>query len=280
MTPIKKFTTTDGLSLAYSEEGEGVPLLCLAGLSRNMADFDYIVRDYSDRARILRLDSRGRGASDNDPDFANYSLLRESQDVAELLDHLSLDKVAILGTSRGGILAMILAASHKHRLSAVCLNDVGPVIDPAGLKFIGTYLGKKPEFATYEEGVDVLIERTRDTFPTVTREQWREHAERLWRKTPGGLELRYDPRLADAYAEQSKAATGPDFWPLFDALEGLPVGLLRAENSDIISAATAGEMRKRRPDMLFAEVKDRGHVPFLDEPECRTLLSAFLGMIS
>ncbi len=72
------------------------------------------------------------------------------------------------------------------------------------------------------------------------------------------------------------AEPGPDPWKLFDALDGLPLALVRGANSDLLSAETADEMQRRRPDMIRAEVPERGHVPFLDEPEALDAIRAWL----
>ena len=75
---VQHFTTSDGLNLAYDVQGTGVPVLCLAGLTRNMDDFEPVVEHFADRAQIIRLDSRGRGASDHDPNVMNYTIRRKA----------------------------------------------------------------------------------------------------------------------------------------------------------------------------------------------------------
>jgi pimeloyl-ACP methyl ester carboxylesterase len=67
---------------------------------------------------------------------------------------------------------------------------------------------------------------------------------------------------------------------LWEATAGLPVALIRGANSDLLSAVCAEEMRRRRPDMIFAEVPDRAHIPFLDEAESVGVLRAFLGAVA
>ena len=278
--PPRRFTATDGLSLAYRDEGAGVPLLCLCGLTRNMADFDDVVRDFAGRARIIRLDTRGRGASDYDADFNNYSIAREAQDAVDLLDHLKIERAAILGTSRGGLIAMALAATHRDRLAGVCLNDIGPEIDPAGLGKILGYLGLPPGHRTLDEGAQALAAMFGAQFPGVTLDRWRVHAARIWLETPTGLALRYDRRLRDAVIAQSATGANFDLWPLFDLMAGLPLAVIRGANSDLLSAATLAGMQARRPDMIVAEVPDRGHVPFLDEPEAVAAIAAFLDRLA
>ena len=277
--PPQYFQASDGLRLAYRDEGAGVPVLCLCGLTRNMADFDYVARDFAGAARIIRLDTRGRGASDYDPDYRNYSLVREAQDALDLMDHLGLDKAAILGTSRGGLIAMVLATTHRDRLSGVCLNDIGPVIEHTGLGYIFTYLGVAPGQKTLDEGALALMAANAAGFPGVPLERWRTHAARIWRQTPTGLALRYDRRLRDAVIAQSATGGAVDLWPQFDAFAGMPLGLIHGANSDLLSTATVDAMRARRPDMAVAHVPDRGHVPFLDEPEAQAVIAAFIGQL-
>ena len=273
---MPQFTADDGLRLNYEEDGSGPPLLCLAGLTRNVRDFEPVVDHFATRARVIRLDTRGRGASDFDPDFRNYTVQREGQDALNLLDHLGLDSVPILGTSRGGLIAMLLAITHKNRLSGVFLNDIGPVVDRDGIDFILGYLGQRPPYRDYDDAADRLpADKARD-YANVDRATWRRFAERLWIEAPDGLDLRYDPALATAAKAQLDTEESPDLWPLYDALDGLPLAILRGANSDLLSRETVAEMRRRRPDALFAEVADRGHVPFLDEPESLDLIDRFL----
>jgi pimeloyl-ACP methyl ester carboxylesterase len=273
------FTTSDGLTLAYRDEGAGLPVLCLPGLSRNSEDFDPLVSAFAAEARIIRLDPRGRGHSQVDPDFRNYSVPVEARDVLELLDHLGLARAAIIGTSRGGILAMAIAAVAKPRLAGVVLVDIGPEIAPVGIARILGYLGLPPGFATLDEAAYAMAGTAADQFPGVSPAAWRTHLARIWRETPEGLALRYDPRLRDAYVEQLEGAAPGDLWTLFDALAGVPLAVIRGAFSDILTAEAAAAMRKRRPDMIFAEVPDRGHVPFLDEPEAVAAIRVLLARV-
>ncbi len=271
-----RFTTSDGLSLAYDDAGAGHPLLCLAGLTRNMADFDAVKARFGGAARIVRLDARGRGLSDRAPDWRSYSLPREAQDALELLDHLGLERASILGTSRGGLVAMMLGASHADRLAGAILVDIGPVIEPAGLEPILGFIGLPPVWKTYAEAAAALPEAMAPRFSGVPEATWRAHAERLWEEGPEGLSLRYDPRLRDALLEGAQDGALPDLWPLYEALADKPIALIRGANSDLLSPDTAAEMRRRRPDLVFAEVPGRGHVPFLDEPESVAAIAAHL----
>jgi pimeloyl-ACP methyl ester carboxylesterase len=257
------FTAQDGARLAYRDEGRGKPVIALAGLTRTHTDFDFVVPHLAG-VRLIRPDYRGRGASDR-TGAATYTIPHEVRDVLALMDHLGLGQAAILGTSRGGLIGMALAAAARERLLGLCLNDIGPAIERAGLEKISDYVGRNPAARTMTALVDRLP-RTMAGFANVPPARWRAFAERLYDEGPNGLTIRYDPALRDSFLA---TFNGPpvDLWPLFDAAAGLPLALIRGANSDLISPQTAQEMRRRRPDMIFANVPDRAHVPFLDEPE-------------
>lgn len=269
------FSAPDGTTLYYAEDGAGAPLLCLAGLTRDSRDFDYLMPYLAGR-RVIRLDSRGRGQSAHAAP-ETYAIPAETGDVIALLDHLGLASVPIIGTSRGGLIAMLMASFAKDRLSGLCLVDVGPVLEPKGLDAIKVYVGRTPAFATLEEAA-VARAKLLPGFANVPHARWMDEARKHYEVTDGGLALTYDPRLGDQF-KAGGAQPVPDLWPLFDALEGVPLALIRGANSNILSAETADEMARRRPDMLHAEVPDRGHVPFLDEPESVALIEAWLGLV-
>ncbi len=271
------FQTSDGLSLYYTDEGEGLPILCLAGLTRTTADFDYVTPHLSAN-RLIKLDYRGRGKSDFDTNWQNYTLPVECRDVLELLAHLGLEKVAILGTSRGGLNAMGLAMGARDRLLGVALNDIGPFIDPMGLDFIMGYLGRNPAAKTHADAATAMP-RVFTEFDGVPDSRWMEEAVKHYSETEDGLKITYDPHLRDA-VEAAGAQAAPDLWPFFDAMEGMPLCCIRGANSNLLSNETLTEMQTRRPDMITAVVPGRGHIPFLDEPEAVTALHTWIGQMT
>jgi pimeloyl-ACP methyl ester carboxylesterase len=272
---LQHFTAPDGARLAYRDEGEGLPVLCLAGLTRAGTDFDFLA-PHLPGLRVIRADYRGRGGSEW-TGAATYTVPQEAKDALDLLDHLGIEQAAIIGTSRGGLIAMMLAATAHDRLLGICFNDIGPVIERAGLEKIFDYVGRNPAAKTMDDLV-ARMPRTMPGFANVPESRWRAFAERLYAETENGLHIRYDPELRTSFLA---AFEGPevDLWPLFDACAGLPLGLIRGANSDLLSPASAAEMRRRRPDMVFAEVPDRAHVPFLDEPESLAAIRNWLELM-
>ncbi|MBY6043666.1 alpha/beta fold hydrolase [Phaeobacter italicus] len=277
------FTTSDGLRLAYvdcmpTEPDGSVPLICLAGLTRDGQDFRYLLPHMTGR-RLILLDARGRGSSDHADDFTTYAVPVEARDVIEMLDHLNIARAAVLGTSRGGMVAMVLAATVKERLAAVVLNDVGPEIPAGGVDRIMAYVGRRPAAKTHREAAEALSAHLGSDFPDVPFQRWLEEAQIFYEQTDDGLALRYDKRIRDALLAQAEAGPFPDLWPLFMALQGLPCGVIRGENSDILSRDTFSEMQRRLPELEAVEVANRGHVPFLDEPAALALIKNVLDQI-
>lgn len=271
------FPARDGALLAYRDEGAGLPLLCLPGLTRTMADFDYMIPHLPAGIRLIRMDYRGRGDSAW-TGAATYTVPQEAQDALALLDHLGVAKAAVLGTSRGGLIGMLLAAMAKDRLLGLCLNDIGPVIERDGLAKIKDYVGRNPVSKTHA-ALAASMPRTMAGFANVPESRWMAEAVKHYRATETGLQITYDPTLRDSFLA---AFDGPpvDMWPLWQATAGLPVALIRGANSDLLSPETVAQMRTIRPDLIFADVPDRAHIPFLDEPESLAVLHQFLRAVA
>ncbi|MDO5648060.1 alpha/beta fold hydrolase [Paracoccus sp. (in: a-proteobacteria)] len=270
------FTTSDGTKLAYSDEGRGIPVLCLAGLTRNMADFDYVAPHLPD-CRLIRMDYRGRGQSDW-TGAATYTIPQEGRDALELLDHLGLDRVAVLGTSRGGLVGMWLAQAAHDRLSGLCLNDIGPVIDRAGLDRIFHYIGRNPTLPSYQAVADLMPELVQG-FSDVPPGRWLTDAHRHFHATPQGLANNYDPALRDSFVDAFKLID-QDGWALWRATGDLPVAVIRGVNSDLLSADTVDQMHQIRPDLIVAAVPGRAHIPWLDEAESLAAIRAWLDAVA
>jgi pimeloyl-ACP methyl ester carboxylesterase len=256
-------SAADGVPLAYEDRGQGLPVLCLAGLTRNMRDFDHVAPHLGD-VRLIAMDCRGRGLS-GWADPATYTLRQEAQDALALLDHLGIARAAVLGTSRGGLIGLWLAATARDRVRGLALNDIGPGIGARGLETIAAYLGRRPAQATWAEAAAARAGAWTG-FHGVPPERWLAEVRGQFDERPDGLHLRYDPALRQTFLEGT-ALPQADLWPLFDATAGLPLLTLRGATSEILTRADFARMRRRRPDMIAVTVPGRGHVPFLDEAQ-------------
>src|ERR1700742_3138735 len=195
----------DGLKLHVRRYGprnaESVPVVCLPGLARTAADFETLATalagDGEHPRRVIALDYRGRGLSDYDRNPENYTFQVELADVLAVITALECLPAVFIGTSRGGILAMLLAAVRPTAIAGVVLNDIGPVIEPKGLMRIKGYVGKLPQPRSFEDGAEILQRLFGQQFPKLTMDDWLTAARRGWRETNGALAPTYDVRIAD-----------------------------------------------------------------------------------
>ena len=270
------YQSDDGLRLAYEIKGnkDGLPVLCLAGVSRNSSDFDYLAQSTNEFALICP-DYRGRGLSEWDENHANYTALVEARDILKLLDILAIDSIPVIGTSRGGFVAVFMANLAPKKVAGIIFNDVGPVVENASLLRILEYIGRNPSAKTFSEAAENL-EKYSVGFTDVPQNRWLDEAHKHYIKTSDGLKINYDPKLFIGIKELLEAKNEVDFWPIFNVLQTMPFGLIRGSNSDLLSPATANKMQKSFPHGIFTEVPGRGHPPFLDEKEGLDLIYTFL----
>ena len=275
------FTTSDGVRLYGRDYGSRAwgrtPVVCLAGLTRNSADFHALASYLSTRAvprRVVALDMRGRGRSEHDP-HGRYDLLREASDALDGMVAAGLHDVAVVGTSRGGILAMAMAALRPGILRAVVLNDIGPVIEGAGLVRIKAYLARLGAPKTWDEAEATLRSLHGASFPALSAEQWERTTRAIYADRNGRPELAHD-RAIHATLDGIEEATPPPMWGPFEGLGTLPVLSVRGALSSLLSAETQGEMARRHPRLETWTVPEQGHAPLLDDDATMAVIADFL----
>jgi len=272
----------DGLRLyarVYDGPRNDAPtVLCLHGLTRNGRDFEDLAPHLRRRYRVIVPDLRGRGFSARDPQFRNYQPAGYVQDVLALMAENAATRVAVIGTSLGGMLAMMLGFGHAARIAGIVLNDVGPEIDPVGIERIKSYAGRLPPAQSWSEAEAQTKAVYGEAWPGLGATRWAALARRGYRENAAGIvELDADPTIGEAL--RSAPAAALDLWPLWKALRDVPTLAIRGEHSDILSAATFARMKSENPDLAQLQVANRGHVPLLDEPECVVAIDDFLSRV-
>ncbi len=274
------YPSADGLRLYardYPHATAGHVVLCLHGLTRNSQDFEHIASVLNANFRVVVPDQRGRGHSAYDPNPANYRPGTYVEDMFTLLDHLGINRAILLGTSMGGLMAMLINAARPAAVEAVILNDIGPEVDPAGLARIQARVGKSPPVSSWEEAVRQNREAQGPAFPDFSDDSWRQFTRALYREDEHGVpRLAYDPAISQPMTQSDAAAVPADLWSVFEKLADQPLLLVRGALSDILSSACTAEMQRRHPGMRLVELTNRGHAPILDEPEAERAITGFL----
>jgi pimeloyl-ACP methyl ester carboxylesterase len=278
----KFWSSHDGLKL-YTRVYPGPdPLartvLCLHGLTRNSRDFEDLAPHLQEHFRVIVPDVRGRGLSARDPNPQNYQPAIYLQDIIGLLDTVAAHRVAIIGTSMGGLLAMMMAVGHRDRVSGMVLNDMGPEVDPKGLERIKGYAGRLPNPRNWDDAISQTRSMFGEAWPNLSIERWSALTRRGYREDEkGGLSVDADPMIGEML--RAAPAASANLWPFWKALRGIQMLAIRGAQSDLLSAATFAKMKLENPELVQLEVAQRGHVPLLDEPECIAAIDAFLAQI-
>jgi pimeloyl-ACP methyl ester carboxylesterase len=277
------FASSDGLKLYYRDyrsAGDRVPVLCIPGLTRNSRDFEFIAAHLAGSRRVIVTDLRGRGKSAYAKDPRHYTVAIEAADMFRLMGDAGMREVIVLGTSRGGIVAMTIAATRPDVLRGVILNDIGGEIEALGLSRIVEFIGRETPFPNWDAAVEYLKQTYANAFPDVSDERWLAFANAIYREENGKIVPDYDPALAEATRAASPGikpdSPGVPLWPLFSALGPLPALVLRGENSDLLSADTLKRMHSQKQDLVSAVIPRCGHAPSLDEPVAIAAIDQFL----
>lgn len=279
-----RLRAADGLELFVREyrpddPPRGLAVLCVPGLTRNHRDFAMLAESLAATHRVLTPDLRGRGQSGWDANPANYQPPVYVGDLMALLAALDVPRVFWIGTSLGGLLAMMAAALRPGLLAGAVLNDIGPEIDPAGAARIASYVGQLPPVRSWDDAAAQARLVNGAALPDFTDADWLRFARCAYRDDGSGIPVPdMDPRIGDAV--RSASGPVPDLWPLFRALAAVPTLAIRGALSDILSAATLARMQQEKPDLETLVLPGRGHAPTLDEPATRVAIRRLLDRVS
>lgn len=277
------WTSRDGLKLHYRDyagRDDRPPVLCLPGLTRNARDFEDVAARLAGEWRVLCVELRGRGDSAYARDSATYNPLQYLEDLGELFDQAGLERVVAFGTSLGGLLTMMIAATTPQRLAGALLNDIGPELNPAGIERIRGYVGQARNFPTWMHAARALAESQGPAFPDFQISDWLAMAKRcMVVGSNGRIHFDYDMKIAEPFAS-ADGASNADLWPAFRALAGRPVTLLRGALSDVLTGETFARMGRELAGAESVTVPNVGHAPVLTEPAAVAAIDRLLARVA
>lgn len=277
----------DGLRLHYRDyagRDDRPPVLCLPGLTRNARDFGALAARLNSADgggwRVICPEMRGRGDSAYAKDAATYNPLQYVQDLGDLLEQAEIDRFVVIGTSLGGLMAMVMAMTIPQRIAGAVLNDIGPVIEPGGLERIRDYVGQGRSFPTWMHAARGLEETQAKAYPDYKVSDWLAMAKRIMTLSSNGrIVFDYDMKIAEPF-DQPGGEAGVDMWPGIDGLADKPVLFLRGELSDILSAETLAAMQARLPAAEVLTIARTGHAPTLEEVEALAAIDRLLARVA
>lgn len=280
-------TSQDGLRLYYRDYGDPfsleTPVLCLSGVTRNSKDFaklaERLSQRQSGRHRVICPDFRGRGRSQYDPDWSQYTPPTYANDIRHLLVSLGINKVHVIGTSLGGIVAMVMAVATPGVLESVVLNDIGPEIgsdgNQGGLPEIIKYMKDDTPLPDWDAAANHVKDAYLPNLPKGTADDWMDLARSTYKETPEGTLVHdWDYDIVKPFEEAVKTKTS--LWPLFMALGRVPVLCIRGALSSILSQQTLEKMQDAMPDMTHVIAEDTGHPARLSETNVLEAIDAHL----
>ncbi|MBU0557364.1 MAG: alpha/beta hydrolase [Alphaproteobacteria bacterium] len=278
----KYWWSQDNLRLHYRDyagRDDRPPILCLPGLTRNARDFEPVAERLAGEWRVIVVELRGRGESAYAKDPMSYVPLVYLQDLLKLIDELALPRLVGVGTSLGGIMLMLIAATKRGSLAGALINDIGPDIAAEGLARIQQNVGSGSGHPTWVHAARAVADIQGVIYPDYKLPDWLRLAKRLYRLTSQGrIVLDYDQRIAEPFRAPGGAA-GVDLWPAFEALGDIPLALVRGELSDLLTIETTQAMQARLPQLDVTTVPRVGHAPTLEEPEAVAALDRLLDQI-
>ena len=277
------WVSNDGLRLHYRDyagEASRPPIICLPGLTRNARDFEGVAARLAGQWRVICVELRGRGESAHAKDPMTYIPPVYLQDVQALVAELKLDRFVLFGTSLGGLITMLMAATGKEKIAGALLNDIGPELETRGLDRIRSYVGRSQNWPTWLHAARFLAEAQGDRYPDWQLDDWLVYAKRLCRLNANGrIVFDYDMRIAEPF-KLPQGEAGFDLWPAFRALDGIPSLVVHGELSDVLSAESVAKMTEAIPSMESVTVPRVGHAPTLDEPIAQKAIDGLLKRIS
>jgi len=264
-----------GRELHYTEWGAEHTETVIAwhGLARTCRDMDDVAEHLAQRYRVICPDTLGRGLSQWSPEpDKEYCLAFYVRQAQALVDQLGLQQFHWLGTSMGGAIGLVAAAtSLRGRVRRLILNDSGPQIADAAIARIRGYAGNPAAFASVSE-LEQYFRTVYKPYGWLSDAQWRRLTETSTRRLPDGrVTPHYDPSMVMQFSHHTDDYL---LWNEWDSLD-IPVLCLRGESSDLLLPHTADQMRQRGPQAVVVEIAGCGHAPALNTPAQYALVERF-----
>jgi len=244
---MEKINVND-IELAYTRRGKGTPLVLLHGYPLDNHLWDDVVPLLEDTFDLILPDLRGFGESTTVD--SPYSMDDYASDIAGLLDQLGIQKVAIVGHSMGGYVALAFARLYPERVSGLGLVSTQVLADPPDRKE-----------ARYKSAADVsgngiggVVEAMAPKFTS---------DERLQASARAAMERQQPAAFIGALKAMAERK---DSTSLLSAFK-FPVVIIHGEADALIPIDRAREVKNAVPHAHLVELNGAGHMPMMEAKE-------------
>jgi pimeloyl-ACP methyl ester carboxylesterase len=240
--------------------------ICVHGLTRNARDFDFLAAQLAATGRrVLSISMAGRGESDWLADPMGYNYASYVADCLAVMDNFHIREVDWIGTSMGGIIGMMVAASNPRRIKKLVMNDIGALLSKEALARIYDYVRTMPaQFETRTEA-EAYLRNAFAPWNITDTPIWQGFVDSSLITRDGALRYACDPAIAVPLAASSKnftEVTDVNLSAIWNEVQ-TPTLILRGEQSDILSEETVKAMRSTNLNTESLTYPNVGHAPAL-----------------
>jgi len=169
-----------------------------------------------------------------------------------------------------------MASQQPERIEGIMLNDIGPEVDPRGIKRINDNVGGSCTPMTLEQAKQRMQELNGHAYLDLSDAEWNCLVRMSYRQNEEGFYFgNYDPLIAKALQKPRHT----NFWLKFSVIRQIKMMLLHGEVSDLLTWPIVARMQQENPAMLYVAIPNRGHTPLLNEPIAVEAIHDFLQQI-
>ncbi|MEO8883822.1 MAG: alpha/beta hydrolase [Devosia sp.] len=262
-----------------------LPLICVPGYQRNMADFaDFVPalhRALETDWPVVLVDLRGRGRSAYRRRADDYNTINDARDLSVVARALGIEAAIFMGQGHGGQVIMTLAAERPALIVVAILVDAGPVTAPESLVRLRSnsdaILGTRGA-----AGLAIMLRRMQASdYPDASPEELDRLAQRTHLLDESGrARTLFDPALIERLRGLAPDDVLVPQWQLFDLLKRVPLLLVRSELSDQLPRHIFEEMLERRADAASIVLRRQGSPALLNGDDEAGGIAAFIAEVT
>lgn len=258
----------NGISLAYSDKGTGLPIVFLHAFPLNRTMWTQQEAVLSPQFRVIAIDLRGHGESD--APLWHYTLEQAADDIRALLDHLSIQQAVFVGLSMGGYILLAFYRKYAERVKGLVLADTRAQADTAE--------GKEGRFqmaqTAYKKGpaaiADIMIPKLLSPVTIQTRPEIVQNVRAMIENN----------QISGIAGDLMAMAERPDSVPLLKQI-ACPTQIVVGGLDQATPPSDAKLMAEQIPGARLALIPNAAHLANLEQPEAfNQIIASFVSTLA